>query len=240
MKAEPADGQNRSTQMQWQRVPKIASEAFQQSYAVAQLALKLCELERANPTVKQQDKCSLRPEKFLEEAWKLIDKARDRVLRSETDDEYLARHGGSLEAGKVVVGRILPNVRIPFQRLCDSGRNEGDSEQIRVSYPDTGRHEEIDWKVLISEKGFDKLFSRYWDATGVIPRPTRGLLYMRATIRQEYGAKLLASWKRDGVPVADLLALARFRREGDKRTLNLTKTSKQKQLDALGARAWNQ
>jgi hypothetical protein len=119
----------------------------------------------------------------------------------------------------------VQDVRIPFQRLCDSGRNEGDSEQIRVSYPDTDRHEEIHWKVLISEKGFDKLFSRYWDATGVIPRPTRGLLYMR----QEYGAKLLASWKRNGVPVADLLALARFRREGDKRTANLTKTSKQKQ-----------
>ena len=234
MKPISADGQNKSTQMQWQRVPKIASEAFQQSYAVAQLAVKLCELERANPTVKQQDKCSLRPEKFLEEAWELVDKARDRV-RSETDDEYLARHGGSLEAGEVVVGRILPNVRIPFQRLCDSGRNEGDSEQIRVSYPDTGRHEEIDWKVLISEKGFDKLFSRYWDATGVIPRPTRGLLYIRATIRQEYGAKLLASWKRDGVPVADLLALARFRREGDKRALNLKKNVVREPIGRSGA-----
>jgi hypothetical protein len=229
MKPTSANSEKESTETPWPSVLRITSEEFQQSVALAQLAVKLCELERANPTVKQDDRPNLRPEKFLDDAWKLIEKARERVLRSETNEEYLARHDGSLEAGEAVVGRILQDVRIPFEKLCNPERNEGDSEPIRISYPDTGRYEEIHWKVLISEKGFEKLFSRYWDATGVIPRPTRGLLYMRATIRQEYGAKLLASWKRDGVPVADLLALARFRREGDKRTLNLTKTSKQKQ-----------
>ena len=115
MKAESADSQNESTESPWPRVPRITSEEFQQSVAVAQLAVKLCELERANPTVKQDDKPNLRPEKFLDDSWKLIEKAREHVLRSESCEEYLARHAGSLEAGEAVVRRIVQDVRIRFR-----------------------------------------------------------------------------------------------------------------------------
>ena len=57
---------------------------------------------------------NLRAEKFLDHSWKLIEKAREHVLRSESCEEYLARHDGSLEAGEAVVRRIVQDVRISF------------------------------------------------------------------------------------------------------------------------------
>jgi hypothetical protein len=63
-------------------------------------------------------------------------------------------------------------------------------------------------------RAFDNLFWSYWDATSIIKDEGE---------REEYGRKVLASWKRDGVPPNDFLALARFRRERDNRAENLQK-----------------
>ena len=41
-----ADNQNESTEKPWPRLPKIAKLEFQQSFAVAQLAVKLCTLKK--------------------------------------------------------------------------------------------------------------------------------------------------------------------------------------------------
>jgi hypothetical protein len=45
---------------------------------------------------------------------------------------------------------------------------------------------------------------------------------------EEYGKQKLASWKQDGVPPSDLLALAEFRSEHDKRAANLKTKPKPK------------
>jgi hypothetical protein len=67
-------------------VVRIDSEEFKQSVAITQLAVKLCELERANPKV-PLEKENLDPGKFLGEAWKLIEKAHEHVLRPQTEVE---------------------------------------------------------------------------------------------------------------------------------------------------------
>ena len=71
-----------------------------------------------------------------------------------------------------------------------------------------------------SERGFDDLFWNYWEVTSIINDEGE---------RKEYGRKMLASWKKDGVPPNDFLALARFRREQhNKRAANLKKKPKRK------------
>ena len=47
LKSGSANNQNESTKKPWPSVLKIAGENFQQSFAVAQLAVKLCHLDRA-------------------------------------------------------------------------------------------------------------------------------------------------------------------------------------------------
>jgi hypothetical protein len=66
--------------------------------------------------------------------------------------------------------------------------------------------------VYTSERGFRNLFWAYWDSTSVLTDQGE---------RIKYGKKMLASWKRDGVPANTFLALAKFRREHDKRAENL-------------------
>jgi hypothetical protein len=65
---QKGDGEKESTDTEWPKVRKIArSEEFQQSFAVAQQAVKLCELKGAQSTIPLQ-KDNLDPAKFLEES----------------------------------------------------------------------------------------------------------------------------------------------------------------------------
>jgi len=84
MKPTLGDEQNESTGVQWPRTLKVEPEEFRQCYAAANLAVKLCELKKANSRV-PLEKENLEPEKFLDEAWKLIESAREHVSRSQTD-----------------------------------------------------------------------------------------------------------------------------------------------------------
>src|SRR5713101_6935908 len=106
MKLTSTDSQNESGETPWPSVIRIAGDEFQQSFAVAQLAVKLCELkmaERTGPPEKQ----NLDPKTFLAEAWKLIQSAREHVLRPATSSEYFAAAGGTAEARKKVVTHLL-------------------------------------------------------------------------------------------------------------------------------------
>ena len=75
-------------------VLQMGRDEFEQSLAVAQLAVKLCDLKTANSKV-PLEKENPDPEKYLADAWKLIQSAREHVSRAQTDAEYLAAHGGS-------------------------------------------------------------------------------------------------------------------------------------------------
>ena len=234
MKPASGDGHNKSTETEWPCALKHAGEEFQQSYAVAQLAVKLCELKKASSKT-AAEKENLEPDKFLAEAWDLIEKARERVLRSETNAEYLLRHGGSYEADENVVGRILSESRIPFEKLCDAKRSEGDSDQIRIeTFSPEGKEETIcvHWKVYTTEKAFDNLFWAYWRDTSIFKLRTivsaSEVLGNEPDKWEHYGGHMLALWKRDGVPANDFLALARFRSERDNRSENLKKKPKTK------------
>jgi hypothetical protein len=238
MKNAGTDNQNGSTETHWPSVLKMAGEEFQQSFAVAQLAVKLCEIEKVAVAA-----LMLNPDQYLEKAWKLIQCAREHVLRAQSDAEYLAAHGGSPEAAETVVSRILQNPRVSFEELCDSKRNKGDTEVIYG----------VEWKVYCSERGFDNLFWAYWNDYGEQwtewwkgEKPRAPWMKRDAVtfsklahnkgkypggfkqLWKERGQSVLASWKKDGVPANTFLALVRFRREGDKRAANLKTKSKRK------------
>jgi hypothetical protein len=251
MKPTLADGQNESAGTPWPSVPKIDHDEFQQSNAVAQLAVRLCELKKVTSKI-PLEKENLDPEKFLEEAWELIEKAREHVLRQQTGAEYLAQHGGGHEAAEKVIDRILPKT-IDFNKLCDPKRNAGDTELIKLPDCDSERPHEVIWKVFRSKHGFDNLFWDYWNDCGEQwtqwmkgEKPRTPWMKRDAVtfaklahnkekypggfkqLWKERGQSMLASWKRDGVPANDFLALAKFRRERDKRALNLKKKPKGK------------
>jgi hypothetical protein len=239
VKPASADGQNESTEKPWPSVLEIASsDEFQQSFAVAQLAVKLCEMEKVAPAA-----LMLNPDEYLGKAWELIKKAREHVARSQTGAEYLAAHGGSDEAAETVVGRMLQNSRVPFEKLYNPKRNKGDSETVHG----------VIWKVFTTERGFDDLFWAYWTDIGEqwrqwmkgekprTPWMKRDAVtfWKLASNKEKYsggfeqlwkerGQSMLDSWKRDGVPANDFLALAKFRREHDKRAANLKPKQKRK------------
>jgi hypothetical protein len=218
MKNTGADNRNGSTEAQWPKVPKIASEEFQQSNAVAELAVKLWEIKIAKLNLSPLEKEKLRDNpdltQCLAEAWELIESARQHVLRPKTNAEYL--QSGSDEAAENVTGRILSESRIQFQKLCN---NKEIYTEIELHDADTKTIIKIDWKVYRSEAGFKKLFWRYWNATSVIKNEVK---------RKEYGEAVLASWKRDGVPANTFLALVEFRKEHNHRAANLPKKPKRK------------
>jgi hypothetical protein len=231
---------------EWRGVLRIASrEEFRQSLAVAELAVRLSQLKLANQKSAPIEKENLDPQKFLEEAWALIQSAREYVLRPETNAEYLAAHGGSDEAAEKVVGRILSASHVPFEKLCHPQRNKGDTEMIKLPDHATSKPIAEEWKVYRGEGGeraFDKLFWAYWRETSMRSR----MMVSRSEVPgngigkwKEYGEALLASWKRDGVPPNDFLALVRFRREQKtKRVANLKKKPKRKlKRPATNARA---
>jgi hypothetical protein len=164
MKASSADGESEPRETPWPSVLKIPADEFQQSYAIAQLAVKLCQLKMEKLTA-PLEKQNLDPETFLAKAWKLIQNARDHVLRPQTNAEYLVAHSGSHEAAENVVGRILSASRVPFEKLCDPKRNKGDTETIKLSDAQAGKPIEVEWKVYRGEGGeraFDNLFRKYW------------------------------------------------------------------------------
>jgi len=221
------DSQNELGGAPLSRVPRLTDDQFQQCLAVAQLAVKLCELETAKRQTSLQ-KENLNPATFLGRAWKLIESAREHALRPQTDTEYLVEHGGSGEAVQKVVGRILQKSYVPFQKLCDHKRNKGDTETIH----------EVEWTVYRSERGFDDLFCDYWRAI----TPTRdgskewnGLdqanpwelakfwyVWEEVLLNGEPLRKqTLKSWKKNGIPPNTFLALATFRRKRDNRAENL-------------------
>ena len=74
-KASSANSERESRSSSWLRVLKIAGDEFQQSALVAQLAVKLCELEYTRSQIVKQ------PDDYLLEAWELIQKARAHVKR---------------------------------------------------------------------------------------------------------------------------------------------------------------
>jgi len=232
---KPTNNQNELTKAPLLRVLKLEREEFQQSFAVAELAVKLCELKMTSSNVPLEWK-NPAPEKFLAKAWELIESAREYVLGAQTDAEYLAENSGSDEAAEKVIGRILQESRVPFRKLCDEERNQGDSEKIHG----------VEWKVYRSEHGFDNLFGASWNDYGEqwtewmkgekprTPWMKRDAVtfWKLAHNKGEYpvgfkqlwkerGQSLLDSWKRDGVPPNDFLALAKFRRERDNRAENL-------------------
>jgi hypothetical protein len=260
MKPASTDDEKETAETPWPRVLRIlSSDEFQQSFAVAQLAVKLCEFKKANSKI-PIEKENLSPENCLDEAWKLIESAREHVLRPQTDVEYLVQHDGSKESLASVIGRHHELSRIPFQKLCNAKRNKGDTESIKLPDAETGKTIEVEWKVYRGkggERAFDNLFSKYWcdigekwkrrdQEIGIVWRlgthgkPRRVNFYseteraqMQTLARDDdawkkRGESVLASWKRDGVPPNDFLALAKFRREHDKRAANLKKKPKGK------------
>jgi hypothetical protein len=248
---KPTNNQNESTKAPLLRVLKLEREEFQQSFAVAELAVKLCELtmtsfkvplERENPA----------PEKFLAKAWELIESAREHVLRAQTDAAYLAEHGGSDTAAEKLIGRILQESHVSFRKLCDEERNQGDSETIHG----------VEWKVYRSERGFDDLFRDYWNDIGEQwtewmkgEKPRMPWMKRDAVtfwklahnkgeypggfkqLWKEHGQSVLASWKTNGFPRNDFLALARFRRERDNRAANLPQKKPKRKPQRLMAKA---
>jgi hypothetical protein len=215
MKPALGDGENDSAETQWPRVLKLNSDEFRQCYAVAQLALRLCELKKVN-TKAPLEKENLDPAKFLDQAWELIESARGHVSRAQTETEYLVAHGGNYEAAEDIFQRKRRESCVPFAKLCNQ-RETCAVIELHSAEPDAIVKQE--WKVYRSEAGFDKLFWRYWNATSKIGDEDK---------RKEYGAGLLGSWKRDGLPPNPFLALAKFRKEHDKRAANLQTKRKQK------------
>jgi hypothetical protein len=98
----------------------------------------------------------LEPENFLDQAWALINSAGERVLRPQTETEYLVSQGGGREALANALGHRDRGQLILFRRLCDPKRKKGDSETIN----------RIEWTVYRSERGFDDLFWDYWRDIG--------------------------------------------------------------------------
>ena len=204
---QKADGENEAAGVERRCVLRIAgSDEFQQCFAVAQLAVKLCEFKKAQSRMVDEI-VNLDPKDCLAEAWELIESAREHVLRPTLED---------------VVERKLRESLIPFKKLCDPKRNKGDSETIHG----------VIWKVLTTERGFDDLFWTYWRKTSILRLRmimSRSEVLGNETDKwKEYGDALLASWKRDGVPPNDFLALATFRGERDNRAANLIKKPKGK------------
>jgi hypothetical protein len=206
MKPTSGDNQNESTGEQWPRTLKINPDEFQQCYAVASLAVKLCELKKANSRV-PLEKENPEPQKFLGEAWKLIEKAREHVSRPQSHAEYLADQHGSHEAGEKVVGRIFSDSRVSFNKLCNKA---GGSMTIHG----------VEWKVYRSERGFYGLFQAYWRYIGEqwkakriagcseANREEMATLARNTAAWEERGKALFDSWKTNGVPANDFLALA--------------------------------
>ena len=218
MKRESTDNQNESTESPWPGVLWITGEEFQQSFAVAELAVKLWETKMANVAVPLQ-KGKVRdngPTEFLKEAWELIQRAHKHVSRPQTEADYLAQHGGCHEAAEKVIGRTLQQSRIPSRKLCDE-KPEHESVTIHG----------VKWTVYTSERAFDNLFWAYWRNTSILRLRT---IVSRVEVLgnegdrwEEYGKQMLVSWKKDGVPPNDFLAIAKFRKERDNRSENLKK-----------------
>jgi hypothetical protein len=246
MKSKSADGQNESRK--WPQLPKMAGENFQQSFAVAQLAVKLWEIKIAKLNLPPLEKQKLRDNpdltQCLGEAWELVQKARELVLQPQSNAEYLVAHGGSHEAAENVVGRILSASRVPFKKLCNIKKNKGDTETIELPDPETGNPIVVKWRVYRGEGGeraFDNLFRAYWRDCGEQWKERKVAGYseterarMQTLARdndawKKRGESVLDLWKRDGVPAGEFVALARFRRERDKRrAANLKKKPKRK------------
>ena len=235
-----ANSQTESTEAPWPRVLKIAGEEFQQSVAVAQLAVRLCELEHARSKIVKQ------PDEYLLEAWELIQKARAHVMRPATPLEYMAGGDGSHEELAVALGQLSePNVA--FAELCDPDRKGGGTETIEVLDAKTGKRIKVKWKVYRSLLGFEKLFGAYWLSKGEewkeadrtkkpVPQHSKdhstifAALARKEEVWKERGERLLKSWKQHGVPPADFVALARFRPAHDKRAANLPEKPKKRRV----------
>jgi hypothetical protein len=157
MKRESADHQNESTESPWPKVLRITGEEFQQSLAVAQLAVKLCEL-KAHQSKIPVEKENLDPEKFLNEAWELINRAREQVLRPMTETEYLVATDGNTDTLANVVELKLRENKVPFQKLCDPGNNNKNDDLEPVPG--------VRWTVYRSERAFYNLFQTYWRHLG--------------------------------------------------------------------------
>jgi hypothetical protein len=138
---------------------KIADgEVFQQSVAVARLAVELWKASKTS-NVKLIEKAS--PKDFLADAWELIESARGISMRPATPVEYMAQGDGSWEELAQALSHVAePNVS--FELLCDPERKGGATEPIEVFDAESGKRIEVEWKVYRSPQAFDNLFRRYW------------------------------------------------------------------------------
>jgi hypothetical protein len=163
MKANSTDGQSEPKETPWPSVLKIPGDEFQQSFAVAQLALKLWQASKTS-NVKSIEKAD--PKDFLADAWELIESAREHVMRPQTDLEYLIEQGSPRDALAAIFGRRDRERMILFARLCDPNRNKADTEMIKLPDAESEKTIEVEWKVYCSERGFDDLFLAYWRDLG--------------------------------------------------------------------------
>ena len=158
-----AKEQNKSTKTQWPTVLRMPGDEFQQSFAVAQLAVKLWEIKMAKSKV-PLEKENLDPKDFLEEAWNLIASAGEHVVRPQTTVEYIVEHGGSDDAITEVIDRRRRERLIPFKKLCNPERQPGTVEDIG----------DISWPVYRSKKRFEEMFWRYANSQSKKWRETEG------------------------------------------------------------------
>ena len=138
-------------------------------------------------------------------------------LRSHTDVGQSLAAGADHQAGEKWVADKLRKALIPFQKLCNTERKKGYTEMICG----------VKWRVYRSERSFDDLFWAYWRDCGEQWKDTdrkkppapctkeeREKVAALARDKEAWkkrGKPYLDSWKRDGVPVAHFLGLARFR-----------------------------
>ena len=241
MKPTKIDGQNGLLEPTWPNLLQIPSHEFEQSYAVAQLAARLCDIKIAQSKV-PLEKENADPKNFLPKAWELIQSAREHVLRPQTDEEFLVQNQGT-KGLAILLERKDRASRISFKKLCDPNRSKGDTKTILG----------VSWKLYHSEAGFDDLFWRYWQDIGdrwkngdqeigtmlefdtkgkrrridfYSEKERKGMRFRaRLTSRRRgwkaRGQVLLNFWKQEGLPPSDFLALAEFRRTHDKRAANL-------------------
>jgi hypothetical protein len=160
-------------------VLRMADEEFQQSCAVAQLAVKLCELKKAELKW-PSERASARPEEFLEEAWNLIQRAREHVLRRATAAEIMIAGGQNDDAPKKAVhDALLPALTRAREKFANGV--SGDSCEF--------------------EKGVELITKE--------KRPERAMRWFREFLKSRLGTEakandLIASFRSEGFDVRQL------------------------------------
>jgi hypothetical protein len=189
MKSTSGDSQNESRETpQCPRVLRIAEDEFQQSVAVAQLAVKLCQLKKAE-LQKLWDAEDKRYHHSIQAA--VTENEKNKVM-TEREEQMKGRitqfdPTGFLKEASELIHRAREQVLRP-QTAAEYLAEQGGSREalghavrrrLRQSYVpfnklcdenrNKGDTETIDgiwWRVYHSERGFNDLFWDYWRDTG--------------------------------------------------------------------------